>query len=422
MPKLAQSDPSRTTMVRPTQAVILAGGRGTRLAPLTDTCPKPMIKFHGKPFLEYLIELLREQGFKRILLLLGYRPEAIKDYFGDGSRWGVSIEYSISPVDDDTGRRVKLARSRLDPIFMLMYCDNYWPMDFDAMWNQFKASDSSALVTVYRNNHGYTKSNLSVDEEGFVTLYDKSRQAPNLSGVDIGFVILKDSVVDILSNENISFEAVVYPKLVAQRQLQGYLTEHRYYSVGSHERLALTTEFLAQRPTVLLDRDGVLNQRMPQAKYVCSWGDWEWLPGAKNALTLLKDAGYRIIIISNQPGIARQELTESDLAYIHQNMKDDVVASGGHIDAIYYCPHGWDDGCECRKPRPGLLFRAQRDFSIDLTRTYFVGDDERDGQAAAAAGCPFIRVDGNASLLDATKIILQRTTPPGKDLECQNAY
>src|SRR5947208_1036557 len=124
-------------MTRPTQAVILAGGRGTRLAPLTDTKPKPMIEFHGVPFLEYLIVMLRDQGFSRILLLLGYLPEVITKHFGDGSRWGVSIEYLVSDVEDDTGKRLKLAQDRIDPLSLLLYCDNYWPMDFAALWHHF---------------------------------------------------------------------------------------------------------------------------------------------------------------------------------------------------------------------------------------------------------------------------------------------
>src|SRR5918992_314665 len=95
---------------RPTQAVILAGGRGTRLRPLTDARPKPMVEILGKPFLEYQIEQLREQGFQRVLLLLGYLPEVVRDYFGNGQRWGIKIEYSVSAVDDETGRRIKLAQ------------------------------------------------------------------------------------------------------------------------------------------------------------------------------------------------------------------------------------------------------------------------------------------------------------------------
>lgn len=394
---------------RPTQAVILAGGRGMRLRPLTDTRPKPMIEFHGKPFLEYLIEMVRDQGFERVLLLLGYLPGVIQDYFGDGSRWGIEIEHAVSAVENDTGRRIKLAEPRIDAVFLLMYCDNYWPMRFDEMWQQFVSTGVPALVTVYRNSDQYTRDNLRVDEDGYVVTYDKSRTAPNLQGVDIGFMILKQQVLDLLPDENVSFEKVVFPQLVARRQLQAYVTEHRYYSVGSFERLHLTEAFLARRPAVLLDRDGVLNKKMPRAQYVRSFADWEWLPGAKEALRLLKEAGYRVIIVSNQAGIARGAMTEGALIHIHERIKAEVVEAGGQIDAIYYCPHGWDEGCECRKPKPGMLFQAQRDFSLDLSRTYFIGDDERDGQAADAAGCPCVLVSDEVSLLDVARKLVSRT-------------
>ena len=122
---------------KPSQAVILAGGRGSRLRPLTDTMPKPMLPFHGKPFLEYLVEHLKEQGFEKVLLLLGYLPEVIMDHFGDGGSFGLRVEYSVTDVEDDTGRRLQLAAAKVDPCFLLMYGDNYWPMRIDSMWNQF---------------------------------------------------------------------------------------------------------------------------------------------------------------------------------------------------------------------------------------------------------------------------------------------
>ena len=121
---------------RPTQAVILAGGLGIRLRPITDTIPKPMITFHGKPFLEYIIEMLVEQGFKKVVLLLGYLPEKVIEYFGDGKKFGLEIEYSITDVEDDTGLRLQKAKHLIDPIFTLLYCDNYWPMDFEKMWDK----------------------------------------------------------------------------------------------------------------------------------------------------------------------------------------------------------------------------------------------------------------------------------------------
>ena len=406
---------------RPTQAVILAGGRGTRLAPLTDHQPKPMIQFHGKPFLEYLILMLKDQGFERVLLLLGYMPEPIQEYFGDGSRWGLSIDYSVSDVDDDTGRRIKLAEPRIDPIFLLAYCDNYWPMLFNLMWGQFATAGAPALVTVYRNQDGYTKDNLRVDDSGFVVEYDKTRTATGLSGVDIGFLILKHSLLEMIPDQNVSFEGVVYPHLVAKQQLQAYVTDHRYYSVGSHGRLPMTDEFLARRPAVLLDRDGVLNKKPPVAHYIRTWAEWEWLPGAKEALTLLNQAGYRVILISNQSGIARGEMTDAELEDIHRRMRAEVQASGGEISAIYYCPHGWDDDCLCRKPKPGMLHQAQRDFHLDLTRTFFIGDDERDGQAGEAAGCPWALVSEDVTLLQRTRELLDGKLRREGALECRTA-
>jgi histidinol-phosphate phosphatase family protein len=394
------------SLQRPRQAVILAGGRGTRLRPLTDSRPKPMLEFHGKPFLEYLVCMLRDQGFERILMLLGYLPEVIQRHFGDGSRWGVSIEYQVSPVEDETGQRIRLARDRLDPVFVLLYCDNYWPMRFDAMWQQFCSNGASALVTAYRNQDQYTRDNLQVDDAGYVALYDRSRSADGLGGVDIGYLIMQREVLDLLPVGNVSFESTIYPQLIAGRRLQAFVTEHRYYSVGSHARLPLTEQFLAGHPAVFLDRDGVLNKRMPRGEYVRSWADWEWLPGAKEALRLLTTAGYRIVLISNQAGIARGVMSEADLAAIHDRMKAEIGAAGGEVTAIYYCPHGWDDGCACRKPKAGMLFQAQRDLDLDLSRTPFIGDDDRDRQAAEAAGSPARLLSEPQSLLDVTRELL----------------
>lgn len=399
------------SLQRPNQAVILAGGRGTRLRPITDTRPKPMIEICGKPFLEYLVEQLRDQGFQRVLLLLGYLPEVIQEYFGDGSRWGIKIEYSVTAVEDETGRRVKLAEACLDPCFLLMYCDNYWPIQMDKMWQRFAAANVPMMITIYGNTDGYTKNSIRVDQDGYVVVYDKSGTSPDLQGVEISYAIMRKSVVGLLPNENVLLETTVYPLLAKQRQLLAYVTHHRYYSVGSHRRLPLTEAFFARRPTVILDRDGVLNRRPPQAQYVRTWDEFHWLPGAKEALRLLKEAGYRVIVVSNQAGIARGALTDALLTDIHASMKKDAAEAGGCIEAIYYCPHGWDEGCDCRKPKPGMLFQAQREYNLDLSRTVFIGDDERDAQAADAAGCSSVLVSEGKSLLDITRTMVNGGLP-----------
>jgi histidinol-phosphate phosphatase family protein len=384
---------------RPTQAVILAGGRGTRLGALTDRRPKPMIEVNGRPFLEYLVELLREQGFSRVLLLLGYLHELVQDHFGRGERFGVHIDYSITPPADLTVRRMRAARAQLDDTFLLMYCDNYWPMLFDRLWSEYVAAGAAAAVTIYRNTDAYSRDTVRVGPDGFVELYDRTRQARGLKGVEIGYAILQRDLLRLLPDEDMAVEEALYPVLIERRQLVAHLTAHRYYSIGSADRLPLTATFLARTPAVILDRDGVLNERPAPGRYVRSVSGFRWLPGALEALRAFRRAGYRVIVASNQAGLSRGSLDAKSLEAIHEKMRADARAAGGFIDAIYYCPHDWDAGCECRKPKPGLLFQAQRDFSLDLTRTFVIGDDERDLLAATAAGAPSRLVTADEPLL-----------------------
>jgi histidinol-phosphate phosphatase family protein len=387
----------------PTQAVILAGGRGTRMRPITDNLPKPMVPVLGRPFLEYQIEQLREQGFDRVLLLLGYLPHVIQDYFGDGSRWGVRIQYSVTGPDDLTSSRVANARHLIDPCFLLLYCDNYWPMQIDRMWERFRQAGKPGMITVYSNGDAYSRGSVILDGGNHVRVFDRLRTTPGLHEVEISYAILTDLALELLPVQDSLFEEAIYTPLAEQQRLTAYVSEHRYYSVGSLQRLPITEAFMRRNPTVIIDRDGVLNRRPPRAEYVRSWSGWEWLPGALEALRLFREVGYRVIVVSNQAGINRGAMTESDLAEIHARMKSDVRNAGGYIDAIYHCPHDWNEGCECRKPKPGMLFRAQKDFHLDLTRTTFIGDDERDALAAETAGCPFLFVTDSKSLLDLTR-------------------
>jgi histidinol-phosphate phosphatase family protein len=365
-----------------------------------------MIEIRGRPFLAYQIEQLREQGFQKILLLLGYLPHLVQDYFGDGSDWGVRIEYSASAVEDETARRLRLAEPLLDRHFLLLYCDNYWPMQIEKMWSRFAEAGAPAMITVYSNRDNYTRNSVRVEPDGYVAVYDKTGAAPGLQGVEISYALIAKSVVGLLPDENVSVEDALYSRLAARRQLLAYVTEHRYYSVGALHRLPLTEAFFERRPTVFLDRDGVLNEKPERARYVRSWEEFRWAPGAREALRLLKRAGYRVVVVSNQAGVGRGIMTEEKLHEIHGRMREEAAEAGGEIDAVYYCPHDWDEGCECRKPRPGLLFRAQRDLHLDLSRVVFIGDDERDALAAREAGCRFARVSEHVSLLDVVRRIL----------------
>ncbi len=405
-------------MTRPTQAVILAGGRGTRMRPLTDRVPKPMVPFHGRPFVEHMIEDLRDQGFERFLLLLGHLPKVVMDHFGDGSAWGVDVEYGISGPDDLTASRVRLVEDRLDPLFMLLYCDNIWPLPFDRMWARFQHLGAPAMITVYTNRDGYTRDSVRVAEDGMVAVYDKAGTAPGLAGTEISYALLERDVIlpllpthEQLPSGDVLFEEAAYPPLARAGRLAAFETAHRYYSAGSLRKLPLTEDFLARHPTVIVDRDGTLNERPPRAEYVRRPEDFRWLPGSLEALRALREEGFRVVVVSNQAGINRGAVTQEALEAIHGLMRWEAEEAGGRIDAVYVCPHDWDEGCACRKPAPGMLFAAQRDLHLDLSRTTFIGDDDRDGQAAHAAACPFIQVSEDNCLLDAVSQLLSHPQP-----------
>jgi D-glycero-D-manno-heptose 1,7-bisphosphate phosphatase len=140
------------------------------------------------------------------------------------------------------------------------------------------------------------------------------------------------------------------------------------------------------RRAVFLDRDGVINENL-DGSYVHCWADFRFLPGALEAVAALSRAGYAVVVVTNQAGIARGRMTEAALRAIHDQMIAAVAAAGGRLDAVLYCPHHPDDGCACRKPRPGLFYRAAAELGLDLARSAFVGDTVTDLQAGLAAGC-----------------------------------
>ena len=388
------------------QAVILAGGIGERLRPLTNTIPKPMVKLNDKPFLEHMINMLKENGIEEIIMLLGYLPEKITEYFGDGSKFGVKIKYSIGNIETQTGKRVKDSEEWLDEHFLLMYCDNYWPLNLKKLVNFYDKQNVLASVTIYTNKDNFSKSNMKVNEQGYVDIYDKERKTENLSGVEIGFFILNKEIVNWMPTTNFSFEREIIPKLIEKNQLAGYLTDQRYYSIGDLVRLPKTERFLKSKKVILLDRDGVICKKAPKADYIKKWEEFEFLPGAIEAMKLMEENNYEIYIITNQPGIARGVMTKEDLNIIHKNMSNELSRHGVKIKGIYQCTHGWDDGCYCRKPKPGMLFQASKDHYIDLSKAVFIGDDVRDAQTGEAAGVRTLLTNPEKGLLDVTKGII----------------
>jgi len=370
-----------------TQAVILAGGYGKRLRPFTDTKPKPMYEFEGIPFLGHLLKQLKCFGITEVVLLLGYLSEVIQESFGNGDLYGIQITYDVTPAELETGGRLKHAYKLLSDNFLLLYCDNYCPFDLKKAEKKFFETNAMVQLTAYTNRDDYTKNNLLVKSDGRVLIYDKERKQEGLSKVDIGYAFINKKVLELIPDNNVNFEETVYPKVMRIKSLYAYCVEHRYYSVGSWERIHLTKEFFRPKKVAFLDRDGTLNVKAGLGEYILTPDQFVWLGGAMEALKILKQNGYLLILITNQPGIARGSLSKESLDQIHKKMQDDLAQLEIAIDYIYVCPHGWDDNCFCRKPKPGLLFQAQQDLSLNLSECIFFGDDKRDIEAGVAAEC-----------------------------------
>lgn len=393
------------------QAVILAGGEGVRLRPLTNQTPKPMVALNGRPFLEYLIDLLKANGISEVVLLLGYLPEKVTGHFGNGKSFGVDIKYSIGAVSDKTGTRIRNAAGLLADRFLLLYGDNYWPLNLKRMLEFYTARKTLVSTTVYSNKDGRgeygAENNICVDAEGYVVRYDKQRQDKSLNGVDIGFFLMDRKVIELMPENDFSFEEEILPALAARQQLAGYLTEHRYYYISNPQSLKVTEKYLQPKKVALLDRDGVINRKAAEGDYIKNWSEFQFLPGAIEALKLLTKSGYDIYVVTNQRGVARGLMSESGLQVIHRKMTETLAQSGAAIKDIYYCPHGEDAACACRKPKPGMLFKAASDYEFDLTKAVFIGDDKRDAEAGAAADCPVIMVKPGKSLLDIAKSLVK---------------
>lgn len=378
--------------------MILAGGKGTRLRPLTDTVAKPMLRFYGKPFLWYVIEELKRNKITNIVLLVGYFHEQFKQYFGDGRKFGVTITYSYMPVETDTGSRIKHALLLCDKRFLLLYGDNLWPLPLAELTRFYDTHRVSASVVVYRNRDKSTRNNVFVNDSSFLERYDRKRISTGLNGVDIGFFIVEKSIFARCPRTNFSFEDVIIPRLVREKQLAAFMTDQKYYGLSTPDRIPRIKKYLTAKKVVFLDRDGVINKRPAKAQYIERWSDFEFLPKAKEALRLLKEHGYTVFIITNQPGIARGEVTKRNLDIIHRNLNREIEKAGGTIAGIYLCPHGWDEGCFCRKPNPGLFFQASYDHAINLTDSICIGDDQRDIMAGKRAACKKTIFIGDSSM------------------------
>lgn len=398
-----------------TQAVILAGGAGKRLHPFTLTLPKPLFPIGRKPFLEHLIELLKFNNIKQVVILTGYLGEKIKHHFKDGSKLGIHMVYSHLPLynkkggEIESGKRLKHAKDLLDEEFLLLYSDNYWPMDLKKMYQHYRQIGTLGQVTVYNNKTGLSEygfeNNIWVSDKNLVQIYDPTRKHPALNAVDIGFFIFNKKATNLLPQKNSHIGQDLLSKLIEQNQLAAFKTDHRYYYITSLASTTTTKKFLKPKKVIFLDRDGVINKKI-DGGYVLSQKNLELIPDHIKALSKLAKHGYHFYIITNQRAIAKKLLSKTELKKIHLHMTKQLRKQNIKIKKIYVCPHE-QGSCECRKPKPGLLIKASDEHHINLTQSIFIGDSKTDLMAGKAVGCTTYLIDKNTTLLQIAETVLK---------------
>jgi NDP-sugar pyrophosphorylase family protein len=237
------------------QAFILAGGEGTRLRPITEKIPKSMVEINGIPFLEHQLELLAENEVSKVVLCVGYLWEQIKDYFGSrfksSSGKSIGLDYSVEPRFLGTGGAIKLAEKYADDYFFILYGDSYLPIDYQSMGGLILENQITGVISVYDNHDNIVNNNVVMTEEGFITKYNKHEETPEMNGVEAGALAFGKEVLDLIpdvteiqDDQKISLEIEIYPKLIIQRQLLGYLTNKRFYDMGTPERINTISEVL----------------------------------------------------------------------------------------------------------------------------------------------------------------------------------
>lgn len=387
-------------------AVILAGGLATRLGDLASATPKCLMPVAGRPFVDHLLWNLRRHGVRRVVLAVGRLGEQVEAHVGDGSTFGLEAVYSREESAMGTGGALALAAEHVttDEAFVLNG-DSLFDLNYLDLAVRLRASAPSGVRAVISlrevedaSRYGSVRLAGSGGEPGAaaaatcVAAFDeKGVSGPGL--VSGGVYCVEASLLRELDRVPHSVETEVFPRLVVEGQLSAAVYDGLFIDIGVPDSLHDAQAAVAawrRRPVAFLDRDGVLNV---DVNYVHKPEQVEWLPGAIEAVRELNDAGYLVMVMTNQAGIGRGFYTEDDFEQFTSWMADRLAEAGAHIDAVYHCPHhptealpGWRQDCECRKPRPGMFLRALAEWDVDVERSFMVGDKLGDLEAARGAG------------------------------------
>lgn len=400
------------------KVVIMAGGRGTRITSVASDIPKPMIKINNKPVLEHEIECLRKQGFTDIIITVSHLGHIIMDYFGDGSKispvtnepFGVNIEYFFEEVPLGNAGALFKIKEKLTEDFLLLNADAIFDIDFNRFVKYHKEKGGLVTLFTHPNSHPYDSGLIVADSNGVVLQWmAKEDERPEYyrNRVNAGLHVISPEILNVyIDSDKIDLDRQLLKPLANTGKMFVYDSPEYVKDMGTPERYeGVCKDFASgkvqgrnlynKQKAIFLDRDGTINRYVG---FLTEIDKFELLPGVSEAIKKINESGYLAIVVTNQPVIARGEVTYEQLDMIHNKMETLLGHNGVYVDAIYYCPHHPHSGyegeikelkieCECRKPKPGMLLEAARNFNIDLSESWMVGDSDNDMEAGKNAGC-----------------------------------
>ena len=392
-------------------AVVLAGGKGTRLASAFPDLAKPMVPVDGLPIAEHLVRTYAAQGVRRFIFTLGHRGEQLRDHFGDGSAWGVAISYfeEVEPLGT-AGALAELQSELGSAPFWVFYADTLSSIDLGRMEAFHRQHGAEATLLVHPNDHPYDSDLVDAEPSGRIrAVYGKphpaDREVRNV--VNAALYLFEPGLLNQIPRGTASdFGRDLFPKWATSHKLYAYSTPEYIKDMGKPERRTQVEDALRSgkvearnlrnpQRAVFLDRDGVINVDSDLIKHP---DELVLIPGAAEAIRLLNASQFITVVVTNQSVVARNLTDEAGVDRIHARMERLLAdEAGAFVDAIYYCPHHPHGGfpeenpaykveCSCRKPKPGMLLDAAERFNIDLSASYMVGDSPRDIEAGHAAG------------------------------------
>lgn len=392
------------------KVVIMAGGKGTRISQLFPNIPKPLIPIDGIPVLQREIISLRDQGFKDIILTVGYMADKIIDYFGDGSKLNTHIEYFIEKESLGNAGALFQLKDQLTEDFLLLNADAMFDIDFNRFVDFHKKHEGFVTLFTHPNSHPYDSGLIVSNEQNQVLEWlskEDDRPTYYKNRVNAGLHVLSPKVLDQeISTPKIDLDRQVLKPLCGTGRMYCYDspeyvkdmgTPDRYESVNKDFKKGIVKarNLKNKQKAIFLDRDGTINKYVG---FLRSTEEFELLPGVIEAIKKINSNGYLAIVVTNQPVIARGEVSFEELHLIHNKMETELGKHGAYLDGIYFCPHHPHKGyegeipelkidCECRKPKPGMLLQASEDFNIDLKESWMIGDSENDILSGRNAGC-----------------------------------